>query len=80
VGWNSSPELSILTRVQWQIALSGVIPALVAMWLVDRLDAKRPEPARLRRMVAFAGMLSVFRRSSSRRSHRARSASGSSRR
>jgi RsiW-degrading membrane proteinase PrsW (M82 family) len=30
------------------------------MWLVDRLDAKRPEPARLRRLVAFVGMLSVI--------------------
>jgi hypothetical protein len=44
----------------WQIALSGVIPALVAMWLVDRLDRKRPEPARTRRLVAFVGMLSVI--------------------
>lgn len=43
-----------------QVALSGVIPALVAMWLVDRLDRKRPEPARLRRLVAFVGMLSVI--------------------
>ena len=37
----------------------GALPALVAMWLVDRLDAKRPEPARTRRLVVFAGMLSV---------------------
>jgi RsiW-degrading membrane proteinase PrsW (M82 family) len=44
----------------WQIALSGAIPALVAMWLVDRLDRKRPEPPRLRRLVAFVGMLSVI--------------------
>jgi protease PrsW len=44
----------------WQIALSGAIPALVAMWLVDRLDRKRPEPARLRRLVAFCGGLSVI--------------------
>jgi len=43
-----------------QVALSGAIPALVAMWLVDRLDRKRPEPARTRRMVAFFGMLSVI--------------------
>lgn len=43
-----------------QIALSGAIPALVAMWLVDRLDRKRPEPAGLRRKVAFVGMLSVI--------------------
>jgi RsiW-degrading membrane proteinase PrsW (M82 family) len=45
---------------QLQIALSGVIPALLAMWLVDRLDAKRPEPPRLRRLVAFFGMASVI--------------------
>lgn len=44
----------------WQIAVSGAIPALVAMWLVDRLDRKRPEPARTRRLVAFFGMLSVI--------------------
>jgi RsiW-degrading membrane proteinase PrsW (M82 family) len=30
------------------------------MWVVDRLDRKRPEPARTRRMVAFVGMLSVI--------------------
>jgi RsiW-degrading membrane proteinase PrsW (M82 family) len=44
----------------WQIALSGAIPAVVAMWFVDRLDRKRPEPARTRRLVAFVGMLSVI--------------------
>ena len=44
----------------YEIAASGAIPALVAMWLVDRLDAKRPEPPRLRRAVAFGGMLSVL--------------------
>lgn len=43
-----------------QVALSGVIPALVAMWVVDRLDRKRPEPASTRRLVAFVGMLSVI--------------------
>lgn len=43
-----------------QVALSGVIPALIAMWLVDRLDAKRPEPASTRRLVTFVGMLSVI--------------------
>jgi RsiW-degrading membrane proteinase PrsW (M82 family) len=46
--------------MQWQIALSGAIPALIAMWLVDRLDRKRPEPARTRRLVTFVGMLSVI--------------------
>ncbi len=44
----------------WQIALSGAIPALIAMWLVDRLDRKRPEPASLRRLVAFFGMMSTI--------------------
>lgn len=42
------------------VALSGVIPALLAMWIVDRLDAKRPEPRRTRRLVVFFGMLSVI--------------------
>jgi RsiW-degrading membrane proteinase PrsW (M82 family) len=45
---------------QWQIAASGAIPALVAMWVVDRLDRKRPEPARTRRLVTFFGMVSVI--------------------
>jgi RsiW-degrading membrane proteinase PrsW (M82 family) len=43
-----------------QVALSGAIPALIAMWLVDRLDAKRPEPRATRRLVVFVGMLSVL--------------------
>jgi RsiW-degrading membrane proteinase PrsW (M82 family) len=42
------------------LALTGALPAIVAMWYVDRLDAKRPEPPRLRRLVAFVGMLSVI--------------------
>ena len=46
--------------MQLQIALSGALPALAAMWLVDRLDAKRPEPASLRRKVAIFGALSVI--------------------
>jgi RsiW-degrading membrane proteinase PrsW (M82 family) len=46
-------------QTQW-IALSGAIPALFAMWLVDRLDRKRPEPPSLRRLVTFVGMLSVI--------------------
>jgi hypothetical protein len=37
----------------WEIAASGAIPALVAMYVVDRLDAKRPEPASLRRLVVL---------------------------
>jgi RsiW-degrading membrane proteinase PrsW (M82 family) len=43
-----------------EVALSGAIPALIAMWLVDRLDAKRPEPRSTRRLVVFVGMLSVI--------------------
>ena len=43
-----------------QVALSGVIPALLAMALVDRLDRKRPEPPGTRRLAAFLGMLSII--------------------
>jgi RsiW-degrading membrane proteinase PrsW (M82 family) len=46
--------------VHVQVALTGMIPAVLAMWIVDRLDQKRPEPPRLRRLVAFMGMLSVI--------------------
>lgn len=42
------------------IALSGAIPAIIAMWIIDRLDAKRPEPPRLRRKVAIFGALSCI--------------------
>jgi RsiW-degrading membrane proteinase PrsW (M82 family) len=49
-----------VAHASWQIAASGAVPALAAMWLVDRLDAKRPEPARLRRLVTFMGMVSVI--------------------
>lgn len=52
--------LAAVTITQVQVALSGAIPALVAMWLVDRLDRKRPEPARTRRLAALCGMLSVI--------------------
>ena len=52
--------LGAVANPTYEIALSGAIPALIAMWLVDRLDAKRPEPPRLRRLVAFGGMLSVI--------------------
>ena len=42
------------------VALTGAVPALAAMWVVDRLDRKRPEPARLRHLIAFLGMVSVI--------------------
>lgn len=49
-----------MTSTQLQIALSGAVPALVAMYFVDRLDRKRPEPPSLRRKVAIFGALSVI--------------------
>lgn len=42
------------------LALSGMIPALFLMWLVDRLDAKRPEPRWTLRKVAIFGGLSTI--------------------
>lgn len=42
------------------LALTGAIPALVAMAYVDRLDAKRPEPRSTLRRVALAGALSTI--------------------
>ncbi len=45
---------------QLQLALFGALPAILAMAYVDRLDAKRPEPQRTLRLVAFAGALSGF--------------------
>ncbi|HTJ41725.1 MAG TPA: PrsW family intramembrane metalloprotease [Kofleriaceae bacterium] len=42
------------------IAISGAVPAIIAMWLVDRLDAKRPEPPSLRRKVVLFGALSCI--------------------
>lgn len=40
------------------LALAGAIPALIAMFIVDRADAKRPEPRRTLRLAAFFGALS----------------------
>ena len=51
---------SAVAHPSWEIAASGAIPALVAMVVVDRLDAKRPEPRSLRWLVVAAGMLSVL--------------------
>ncbi len=45
---------------QFQLALFGALPALLAMAYVDRLDAKRPEPRRTLRLVALAGALSAL--------------------
>lgn len=45
---------------QWKLALLGAAPALIAMAVVDRMDAKRPEPPRTLRLVALAGALSAI--------------------
>ncbi len=44
---------------QFQLALFGALPAILAMAYVDHLDAKRPEPRRTLRLVALAGALSA---------------------
>ncbi|MBS1151565.1 MAG: hypothetical protein H6Q89_3263 [Myxococcaceae bacterium] len=41
-------------------ALSGMLPALLAMYYVDRLDAKRPEPRwQLRKVAIFGGLATL---------------------
>jgi RsiW-degrading membrane proteinase PrsW (M82 family) len=42
------------------LALAGALPALAAMWYVDRLDAKRPEPRWRLRKLAIAGGVAVI--------------------
>ena len=42
------------------LAVIGAIPALIAMYLVDRADAKRPEPRSTLRRVALAGALATI--------------------
>ena len=49
-----------MSHPSWELAVSGAVPALVAMWLVDRLDRKRPEPPSLRRLSAAFGMITVI--------------------
>jgi RsiW-degrading membrane proteinase PrsW (M82 family) len=41
-------------------ALAGALPALVVMLIVDRLDARRPEPRWSLRRVTLAGALSIL--------------------
>lgn len=43
--------------MNFELALSGALPALAAMWYFDRLDAKRPEPRETLRLVAVIGGL-----------------------
>ena len=45
---------------QLELALLGAAPALLAMAVIDAMDAKRPEPRSTLRRVAFAGALSAF--------------------
>lgn len=42
------------------LALTGAIPALIAMWVFDHMDRHRPEPRWTLRKVALAGALSVI--------------------
>ena len=42
------------------VALAGLIPALWAMWYVEKHDARRPEPRHLLRKVALAGGLATI--------------------
>lgn len=45
---------------QLELALLGAIPALIAMAIVDRMDAKRPEPRSTLRRVVLAGSISAL--------------------
>lgn len=49
-----------MDRSHVYLVVAAAAPALIAMWVVDRLDRKRPEPASLRRKVAVFGALSVI--------------------
>ena len=42
------------------LAILGVLPALLAMFVVDRADAKRPEPRSTLRRIALFGALSTI--------------------
>jgi protease PrsW len=48
-----------MAHPSWELAVSGAVPAIIAMALVDRLDRKRPEPPSLRRLSALFGMVAV---------------------
>jgi len=52
-------DIELYGRDHYLLALSGALPALVAMVYFDWLDRKRPEPWRLRYGVTFLGMVSV---------------------
>jgi len=46
--------------MQLALSVTGAIPAVAAMWYVDVLDAKRPEPRSSLHRVAAAGALSIL--------------------
>lgn len=46
--------------MDFQVALTGALPALFAMWYFDRLDATRPEPRVTLLKVTLFGALSVI--------------------
>ena len=52
-------DIELYSRDHYLIALSGALPAIVAMLYFDWLDRKRPEPWGKRYLVTFVGMLSV---------------------
>jgi RsiW-degrading membrane proteinase PrsW (M82 family) len=46
--------------MNFMLALYGAVPALLAMYYVDRLDAKRPEPrSSLRKMALLGGLVVI---------------------
>src|SRR5205085_8408378 len=47
-------------NTHYYVAASGAIPALIAIFLVDWLDRKRPEPWKLRWMVTIVGAASTI--------------------
>ena len=50
----------ITAMEQFELALLGAAPALVAMAIIDRMDSKRPEPRSTLRRVALAGAISAL--------------------
>jgi RsiW-degrading membrane proteinase PrsW (M82 family) len=53
-------DIELYGRDHVLVALSGALPAIIAMLYFDWLDRKRPEPWGLRYLVTFVGMLSVI--------------------
>ena len=53
-------DIELYSRDHYLLALSGVLPAFVAMLYFDWLDRKRPEPWGKRYLTTFVGMLTVI--------------------